>query len=93
MVDSADILLDAAGTLAALCGALGIASDAAMLRWAPGIRDTDGVWASHWYDAVTASEGFGPPDGPAQALDAEAQRVADQCRPAYEQLAAHKSWR
>ena len=90
VVDSADILLDPPGTLAALCGAIGIEWDAAMLAWAPGIRDSDGVWAPHWYDAVAASEGFGPPDGPPRGLDDAAQQVADQCRPAYEQLAAHK---
>lgn len=90
VVDSADILRDPAGTLAALCGALGIDWDPAMLRWATGIRQTDGVWALHWYDAVAASEGFGPPDGPPQPLEADAQQIADACRPAYDQLAAHK---
>ena len=90
VVDSADILLNPAATLAALCVALGIEWDAAMLRWTPGIHASDGVWASHWYDAVAASESFGPPDSPPHALDGDAQRVADQCRPAYEQLAAHK---
>ncbi len=90
VIDSADILLDPAGTLAALCGALRIDWDPAMLCWAPGIRETDGVWAPHWYDAVAASEGFGPPDGPLQVIDDAAQRIAEACRPAYEQLAAHK---
>ena len=31
-----------------------------MLPWPPGPRDSDGVWAPYWYDAVLASTGFAP---------------------------------
>ena len=31
-----------------------------MLSWPPGPRDTDGVWAQHWYAGVEASTGFAP---------------------------------
>lgn len=90
VVDANDILRDPAGTLTALCGALGITWDPAMLGWAPGRRDTDGPWAPHWYAAVEASTGFGPPDdGPVELPD-EARRLAERCRPYYERLAAHK---
>lgn len=90
VVDSGDILRDPAAMLEQLCEALGIAWDPAMLRWEPGIRETDGIWASHWYDAVAASTGFGPPDSENVELDDEAERVADQCRPFYERLAKHR---
>jgi hypothetical protein len=90
VIDSADILENPPVLLERLCAALGIPWDPAMLRWAPGIRDTDGVWAPHWYDAVAASTGFGPPDSGPVALDDEARRVAEHCRPFYERLAAHK---
>jgi hypothetical protein len=86
VVDSADILADPAGVLEALCAALGIGWDPAMLRWAPGRRPTDGIWADHWYRAVEASTGFGPPEGPPPALDAEALQVARACEPAYRYL-------
>ena len=56
----------------------------------PGIRETDGIWASHWYDAVAASTGFGPPDNGPVELDDDARRVADQCRPFYERLASYR---
>jgi hypothetical protein len=76
--------------LSKLCAALGIAWDMAMLSWLPGRRDTDGVWARHWYGAVEASTGFGPPEtGPVELPD-DAQRLADRCRPFYERLAAHR---
>ncbi len=90
VVDSADVLGDPEGTLRLLCAALGIAWDPAMLVWSPGLRATDGIWASHWYDAVAASTGFGPPDTTNANLSVEERKVADQCRPFYELLRAHK---
>ncbi len=90
VVDSADILADPAGTLAALCAALGIVFDPAMLHWPPGRRATDGIWAAHWYAAVEASTGFGPPDTSIVQLDAEAEAVAAACAPHYAYLAAHR---
>jgi len=62
----------------------------AMLSWLPGRRETDGIWAKHWYGAVEASTGFGPPETDHIDLPADAQAVADRCRPYYEQLATHR---
>jgi hypothetical protein len=90
VVDSADILSDPAGMLSKLCEALRIDWDPAMLSWEPGIRDTDGIWASHWYDSVAASTGFGTPDKTAVELEEGARRVADHCRPFYERLARYR---
>ena len=90
VVDSADILSAPAAVLARLCAALGIEWDPAMLGWVPGRRDTDGVWASHWYGAVEASTGFGPPDDSPVALDTEARAVAEACRPHYDYLAGFR---
>jgi hypothetical protein len=90
VIDSADILREPEAMLELLCQALAIPWNPAMLRWEPGIRETDGIWASHWYDAVAASTGFGPPDSNAVQLDDNGKRVADQCRPFYERLAVHR---
>lgn len=46
--------------LRALCAALDLPWDPAMLRWEPGPRPTDGVWGPHWYRSVWASTGFTP---------------------------------
>jgi len=86
VIDSADVLRDPAGTLARLCQALGITWDSAMLSWDPGPRDTDGVWAPHWYDAVMSSTGFGPPEDRPVSLGPEAKAVANACRPDYDYL-------
>jgi hypothetical protein len=90
VVDANDVLADPAGVLSRLCDALGIAWDPSMLSWAPGRRETDGVWAAHWYNAVEKSTGFGPPETEPVELPSEAQRVADRCRPYYERLAQHR---
>lgn len=90
IVDANDVLANPQGILSQLCEALGIPWTDAMLSWAPGRRETDGPWAPHWYAAVEASTGFGPPEADAVSLPDEARRVADRCRPYYEQLAAHK---
>ena len=90
VIDANDVLANPEGVLSRLCGALGIDWDPAMLSWPPGRRDTDGPWAPHWYGAVEASRGFGPPETDDVELPDEAQRVADRCRPYYEQLAAHR---
>ena len=86
VIDSADVLRDPQGTLRLLCAALRIDWDPAMLRWERGIRATDGIWASHWYDTVAASDRFGPPDDHPVTLGPDELKVADACRPDYDIL-------
>lgn len=87
VVDSADILADPPGVLSRLCAALEIEWDAAMLGWNVGPHPQDGIWGSHWYDAVNASTGFGGPPGPMPDLPREFAEVAEVCREDYEALA------
>jgi hypothetical protein len=86
VIDSGDVLSDPAGTLSRLCTALGIAWDPAMLRWAPGPRATDGIWASHWYNRVTASTGFDAPEEKPVDLPSEALPILGECQPHYDYL-------
>jgi hypothetical protein len=60
VVDAADLARDPEATLRRLCAALDVPWDPAMLSWPAGPRDSDGVWAPYWYDAVVASTGFAP---------------------------------
>ncbi len=87
VVDANDVLSNPAAVLSKLCSALGIAWEQTMLSWAPGRRETDGPWAAHWYGAVEASTGFGPPETAPVELPGEARRLADRCRPFYDRLA------
>jgi hypothetical protein len=88
VIDSNDIVSDPAGMLRALCAALGIAWDPAMLGWQAGRHPDDGIWASHWYGAVENSTGFGPPSSKMPLLNDEARRIADECQDDYNRLAA-----
>jgi hypothetical protein len=90
VIDAHDVLTDPPGVLSKLCEALQIPWDIAMLSWLPGRRDTDGIWAAHWYGAVEASTGFGPPETAPAELPEDAQRLADRCRPYYERLAQYR---
>ena len=90
VIDANDVLTNPAGVLSKLCEALGVPWDPAMLSWAPGRRDTDGIWSAHWYGAVERSTGFGPPESDPVELPDDALRLADNCRPYYERLAAHR---
>jgi hypothetical protein len=91
VVEGTDVLADPQATLNALCAAVGIPFDAAMLSWPAGRRDSDGVWAPAWYEAVERSTGFAAPARPVAApLTDELRRIADQARPHYEALARWK---
>ena len=90
VIDANDVLANPEGVLSALCGALGISWDLAMLNWQPGRRATDGPWAPHWYGAVEASTGFGPPETEPVELPDDARRLADRCRSYYVRLGAHR---
>jgi len=88
VVDSADVLANPAGTLSALCSALGIPWTDAMLQWPAGRHPEDGIWASHWYGRVEASTGFeGEEDAELPKLDPHLQAVADACEEDYQAMA------
>ena len=90
VIDARDVLEDPPGMLRALCVALGVPFDPAMLAWEPGPRSTDGVWAEHWYASVEASTGFEPARGKAAAMPDRLRPVLDACRPHYATMHAHR---
>ncbi len=91
VIRGADVLADPRGALTKLCDALGLHFEDAMLNWPAGRRDTDGVWAPAWYEAVERSTGFEPPaERTSPVLTDELKRIADAARPHYEALAAYR---
>ncbi len=58
VLDAADLLERPEPMLRALCDALGVPFTERMLWWPAGRRESDGIWARHWYDRVEQSTGF-----------------------------------
>jgi hypothetical protein len=90
VVDSEDVRRDPRGTLSALCAAIDLDFTEAMLSWPKGQHPDDGVWAPHWYGAIFDTTGFAPPDDKAITLPDHLRSIADEARPFYERMAAHK---
>jgi hypothetical protein len=90
VIDAGDFLRAPEAHLRALCSWLGIGFSERMLHWPAGPRDSDGVWAPHWYDAVWRSTGFEPWQGRDVHLEGDSARVAEACRPVYERLHAQR---
>jgi hypothetical protein len=89
VIDAADVIADPARTLGALCTALDITFDPAMLNWPAGKRASDGVWAPAWYASVEASTGFAVPNrkDAAPELPAHLAVIADAAQGHYARLA------
>ena len=92
VIDAADVLANPARTLGALCTALGIAFDPAMLSWPAGRRVSDGVWAPAWYAAVEASTGFAAPggEGATVELPRHLAEIAAEAEGHYRRLAGYR---
>jgi hypothetical protein len=86
VIDSKDVLADPRGMLEALCDALGIPFSERMLSWPSGPRDSDGVWAPHWYQNVWSSTGFAAPEIKPATYPSALQPIVDAAMPIYERL-------
>jgi hypothetical protein len=90
VIDAGDFLRDPESHLRWVCDWLGIEFTDRMLSWPEGLRDSDGVWAPHWYDAVARSTGFEPWRPREISLSPHDAAVAEACRPAYDALHARR---
>ena len=90
VIDARDVLLQPGLMLRRLCSALDVPFYGCMLRWPAGVRDTDGVWAKHWYGAVERSTGFAPYQDDDTPLPDQLRGLLEACQPLYDQLAQHR---
>ncbi|HEY7326919.1 MAG TPA: hypothetical protein VH592_04740 [Gemmataceae bacterium] len=90
ILDARDVLDHPERTLEALCDALNVPFDDAMLSWSPGPRSTDGVWAKHWYAAVEKSTSFQPYKPKNDPVPDSLRELAEQCEELYQQLYRHR---
>lgn len=84
VIDARDVLQNPQAILGQLCKALDIPFTESMLHWPEGPRDSDGVWAPHWYDAVWASTGFKPYAEKPITLPSVLEEIAEACMDDYE---------
>jgi hypothetical protein len=91
VIDAADLAARPRPALEALCAALAIPFDQAMLSWPPGPRPTDGVWAKYWYARVWESTGFRTGTKSRTGdVRPELEPLARRCQPFYDELAAQR---
>ena len=91
VIDACDVLENPEKILRLLCEAVGVGFTDAMLSWPPGLRETDGIWAKHWYGEVESSTGFRrPSQRVVPAVPDRLRGVCDQARESYERLYAHR---
>jgi Sulfotransferase domain len=86
ILEAGDFLRDPEGHLRWVCEWIGVDFTPRMLSWPAGGRDTDGVWAPHWYATVRRSTGFEPWQPKVPDLRGPAAWVADACRPEFARL-------
>lgn len=86
VVDSFDIRQDPEKALSHLCAEVGLPFDPAMLSWPMGPKSFDGIWASHWYNAVHSSTGFAKAEGPLPELSGQEAKLADASMEYYNEM-------
>ncbi len=86
VVDARDVLENPERTLRQLCAVLEVEFDGAMLSWPPGLRETDGIWARHWYGEVEHSTGFRIYEKREAVVPEKLRGVCEECRAIYESL-------
>jgi hypothetical protein len=86
VIDARDVLENPEKILRLVCSAAGVKFDKAMLSWPPGLRDTDGIWAKHWYGEVARSTSFQPYRPKNEPVPERYREIYQQSRECYDQL-------
>jgi hypothetical protein len=86
IVDAKDVLENPERMLRLLCEAVGVEFSESMLSWPPGLRETDGSWARHWYGEVTKTTSFQPYRPRHAKVPAHLQEIYERCRECYYRL-------
>lgn len=91
VIDAHDVLENPERTLRLLCDAAGVEFTEAMLAWPPGLRETDGIWARHWYGEVATSTGFRKPaQREREPVPERLREVYERAVECYERLSKHR---
>ena len=90
VVDARDVLENPELTLRLLCDAVGVEFHESMLSWAPGVRETDGMWAKYWYSEVARSTSFRPYRKRDHDVPERFGAIHERCRECYDRLYQHR---
>jgi hypothetical protein len=86
ILDAKDVLENPERMLGLLCKAVGVEFSESMLSWPPGLRETDGVWAKHWYGEVAKTTSFRPYRPEHDEVPEGLSEIYERCRVCYERL-------
>jgi len=86
VLDSRDVLEAPERLLGLLCEELGVEFSPSMLSWPPGRRDSDGIWAPHWYGEVEKSTSFRPYKAKDEEVPGKFRDVLRECMEIYQVL-------
>ena len=86
VINAKDVLLNPKRTLMMLCDLIKINFEEEMLSWPSGKRDSDGVWAPHWYSEVEKTTAFQPFVQKNIVLNSKWRDIYDSCMVDYEFL-------
>ncbi len=90
VLDSDDLLRAPEAALRALCEAIDIPFQPAMLHWPKGGHKDDGAWAPHWYGAVWQSEGFSSTPSSLPQLSEQNEALRAKAAPYFQALSTDK---
>ena len=86
ILDAQDVLENPERMLRLLCKLIGIEFSESMLSWPPGLRQTDGIWAKHWYPEVAKTTSFQPYRPRQDEVPERFTKIYERCRECYERL-------
>jgi hypothetical protein len=91
VIEARDVLENPNGILELLCGAVGVEFNDSMLSWPSGLRETDGIWAKHWYGEVATSTTFRQPlPRESEPVPERLIEVHERSRECYDRLYEHR---
>jgi hypothetical protein len=86
VIDARDVLKNPRRILGLLCDVVGVEFSESMLSWPPGLRETDGIWAKHWYPEVAKTTSFQPYRPRCGEVPKHLLEIHDRCRESYDRL-------
>ena len=86
ILDAKDVLENPERMLRLLCDSVGVEFSESMLSWPLGLRETDGVWAKHWYREVATTTSFQPYRPRHDEVPERLSEIYERCRECYERL-------